>query len=83
MNLDSYKPGGPIFFYAGNEGALEGFTKATVSLRLIETLLYSIVKGLMWDLAAMFNASLFFAEHRFYGKTQPFGNESYAASVMA
>ncbi|CAI2348628.1 unnamed protein product [Caenorhabditis sp. 36 PRJEB53466] len=58
-----YKPGGPIFFYTGNEGGLESFVTAT---------------GIMFDLAPQFNAFIIFAEHRFYGKTQPFGNNSYA-----
>jgi len=33
----------------------------------------------MWDIAPEFNATIVFAEHRFYGKTKPFGNESYAS----
>uniref|UniRef100_A0A0N5AXL0 Lysosomal Pro-X carboxypeptidase n=1 Tax=Syphacia muris TaxID=451379 RepID=A0A0N5AXL0_9BILA len=36
-----------------------------------------ILKGFMWDLAPQLSAAVIFAEHRFYGKTQPFGNESY------
>lgn len=35
-------------------------------------------QGFMWDIAPQFNAAIVFAEHRFYGKTQPFGNDSYA-----
>ena len=33
---------------------------------------------MIFDLAPNFNAAIIFAEHRFYGKTQPFGNASYA-----
>uniref|UniRef100_A0AC35GMG2 Uncharacterized protein n=1 Tax=Panagrolaimus sp. PS1159 TaxID=55785 RepID=A0AC35GMG2_9BILA len=62
-NLDSYKPGGPLFFYTGNEGYLESFAQNT---------------GIMWDLAPKFNAAIVFAEHRFYGYTYPFGNQSYS-----
>ena len=32
----------------------------------------------MWDLAAHFNAFVVFAEHRFYGDTMPYGNDSYS-----
>lgn len=32
----------------------------------------------MWDLAPHLSAAVIFAEHRFYGKSQPFANESYA-----
>ncbi|KHJ83926.1 hypothetical protein OESDEN_16367 [Oesophagostomum dentatum] len=62
INTDSYEPGGPIFFYTGNEGKLEGFAKNT---------------GFMWDIAPEFKAAVVFVEHRFYGKTQPYGDKSY------
>ncbi|KJH48153.1 serine carboxypeptidase S28 [Dictyocaulus viviparus] len=61
-NNTFYKTGGPIFFYTGNEGRIEGFANAT---------------GMMWELAPMFNASIIFAEHRFYGESKPFGNETF------
>ncbi|EYB97442.1 hypothetical protein Y032_0141g2274 [Ancylostoma ceylanicum] len=62
INTDSYEQGGPIFFYTGNEGKLEGFAENT---------------GFMWDIALEFKAAVVFAEHRFYGKTQPYGGTSY------
>ncbi|KAH7725806.1 PCP-1.1 protein [Aphelenchoides avenae] len=59
-NLDYYDmaaKNGPLFFYTGNEGAIETFADNT---------------GIMWDLAKQFKAAIVFAEHRFYGMTQPF-----------
>ncbi|KAE9556588.1 hypothetical protein FO519_000282 [Halicephalobus sp. NKZ332] len=62
INLEHFQENGPIFFYTGNEGSLESFAQNT---------------GFMWDIAPLFKAAVVFAEHRFYGKTQPFSNSSY------
>lgn len=59
---DAYwKKGGPIFFYCGNEANVELYVNAT---------------GLMWENAKDFGAAMVFAEHRYYGETQPFGPAS-------
>eukprot|EP00878_Enallax_costatus_P000962 GHUV01001094.1.p1 GENE.GHUV01001094.1~~GHUV01001094.1.p1 ORF type:complete len:556 (+),score=121.02 GHUV01001094.1:559-2226(+) len=57
-----WKPNGPIFFYAGNEGPLEGYLKSA---------------GLMFESREQYGALVMFAEHRYYGKTQPFGPDSW------
>ncbi|KAJ8899114.1 hypothetical protein K2173_010470 [Erythroxylum novogranatense] len=67
---DSYWGGAssnaPIFVYTGNEGDIEWFAQNT---------------GFMFDVAPHFKALLVFIEHRFYGKSMPFGgNKSVAYS---
>ncbi|CAI5447336.1 unnamed protein product [Caenorhabditis angaria] len=63
INTDSFKKGGPILLYTGNEGKIEDFAENT---------------GFMFDLAPELNAAVVFVEHRFYGKSKPFGNEIYS-----
>lgn len=63
VNKDHWSAGeGPIFFYTGNEGDIEVFCQNT---------------GFMWDIAPEFKALIVFAEHRYYGKTMPYGKQSY------
>ncbi|KAG6427603.1 hypothetical protein SASPL_111849 [Salvia splendens] len=54
----------PIFVYTGNEGDIEWFAQNT---------------GFMFETAPLFDALLLFIEHRFYGKSIPFGGNKTVA----
>ena len=57
VRIPVVKVPGPIFFYFGNEDNVELYVNHT---------------GLMWESAEEFGAALVFAEHRFYGQSNPF-----------
>lgn len=58
---------GPILFYAGNEGSIETF--------------YDNSGFLTTTLAAELQATVIFAEHRYYGDSYPFGSKAEALKV--
>ncbi|OMJ89196.1 hypothetical protein SteCoe_8670 [Stentor coeruleus] len=53
---------GPIFFYCGNEGAIEVFVNNS---------------GYIDFLASQMDAIVVFAEHRYFGQSMPFGSASF------
>lgn len=65
INRKYWHKGGPIFVYTGNEGDIDWFAANT---------------GFMLDIAPQFQALLVFIEHRFYGESLPFGNNSASSA---
>ncbi|XP_004305645.1 PREDICTED: lysosomal Pro-X carboxypeptidase-like [Fragaria vesca subsp. vesca] len=58
------KSNSPIFVYTGNEGNIEWFAENT---------------GFLYETAPHFKALIIFIEHRFYGKSLPFGGKKDVA----
>ena len=53
---------GPVLFYCGNEGNIENFWANT---------------GFMFALSEEMGALVVFGEHRYYGKSLPYGEDSF------
>ncbi|CAG9856647.1 unnamed protein product [Phyllotreta striolata] len=61
VNNKYHVRGGPIFVYLGGRGDINVYSQNT---------------GFLFEIAAKFGALIAFIEHRYYGESLPFGNES-------
>ncbi|CAG9858852.1 unnamed protein product [Phyllotreta striolata] len=61
INVKHYTNEGPLFIYLGSAGDINVFAQNS---------------GFLFDIAKIFQAALVFVEHRYYGKSIPFLNES-------
>ena len=57
----------PVFFYCGNEGAVEDFYNNS---------------GAIFEMARNLGAFIVFVEHRFYGRSLPFGSASFTNEAL-
>ncbi|CAH1109175.1 unnamed protein product [Psylliodes chrysocephalus] len=65
LNGKHYIKGGPVFIYTGGERDITIAAQNT---------------GFLFDIAPIFKAMLVFVEHRYYGKSLPFGNASFSTT---
>ncbi|CAG9856689.1 unnamed protein product [Phyllotreta striolata] len=61
INTKHYVRGGPFFIYLGGRGDIDVYSQNT---------------GFLFEVAATFKGLLVFIEHRYYGRSLPFSNES-------
>ncbi|KAI5722701.1 hypothetical protein M8J76_012307 [Diaphorina citri] len=60
--------GAPVFFYCGNEDAIETFAENL---------------GFLWESAKRFSARVVLVEHRYYGSSLPFGPKSLSSPRLS
>ncbi|KAI6185127.1 hypothetical protein M3Y99_01957500 [Aphelenchoides fujianensis] len=70
VNETFFEQGGPLLFYTGNEGTIEGFAANT---------------AVLFDVAPLVGGLIVFAEHRYYGdgSSLPFGDHSFDNAAAA
>ncbi|CAH1161425.1 unnamed protein product [Phyllotreta striolata] len=63
VNAKNFERTGPIFVYVGGKGDIS---------------VYAQNSGFIFDISKTFNAMIVFIEHRYYGQSLPFTNESFS-----